>query len=121
MTDQPGAAVVRISGVDKLFGAEGGTITTALQDINLDIRRGEFLSLIGPSGCGKSTLLRIIGDLIQPTTGTVDGERQAVRPGAPRSRLRDGLPGTGPVRLADRRGQRQAAARADGLGQGASR
>ena len=72
MTDQPGpAAVVRISGVDKLFGAEGGTITTALQDINLDIRRGEFLSLIGPSGCGKSTLLRIIGDLIQPTTGTV--------------------------------------------------
>ena len=55
MTDQPGAVVVRISGVDKLFGAEGGTITTALQDINLDIRRGEFLSLIGPSGCGKST------------------------------------------------------------------
>ena len=71
MTDQPGAVVVRISGVDKLFGAEGGTITTALHDINLDIRRGEFLSLIGPSGCGKSTLLRIIGDLIQPTTGTV--------------------------------------------------
>ena len=71
MTDQPGAAVVRISGVDKLFGAEGGTITTALQGINLDVRRGEFLSLIGPSGCGKSTLLRIIGDLIQPTTGTV--------------------------------------------------
>jgi NitT/TauT family transport system ATP-binding protein len=71
MTDQLGAAVVRISGVDKLFGAEGGTITTALHDINLDIRRGEFLSLIGPSGCGKSTLLRIIGDLIQPTTGTV--------------------------------------------------
>jgi NitT/TauT family transport system ATP-binding protein len=64
-------SVVRISGVDKLFGTDGGTITTALQGINLDIGRGEFISLIGPSGCGKSTLLRIIGDLIQPTTGSV--------------------------------------------------
>ena len=70
MTDLPGAAVVRISGVDKLFGTSGG-ITTALKGIDLDILRGEFLSLIGPSGCGKSTLLRVIGDLIQPTTGTV--------------------------------------------------
>ena len=45
---------------------------------------GEFVSLIGPSGCGKSTLLRIIGDLIQPTSGTVAGERQDRAPG-PRS------------------------------------
>ena len=46
---------------------EGGGTTTALQGIDLDIRAGEFVSLIGPSGCGKSTLLRVIGDLIQPT------------------------------------------------------
>jgi NitT/TauT family transport system ATP-binding protein len=76
MSKQPvgaaaGGAVVRISAVDKLFGAEGATVTTALKGIDLDIRRGEFLSLIGPSGCGKSTLLRIIGDLIHPSTGTV--------------------------------------------------
>ena len=42
-----------------------------MQGINLEIEPGEFVSLIGPSGCGKSTLLRIIGDLIQPTSGTV--------------------------------------------------
>jgi NitT/TauT family transport system ATP-binding protein len=71
LASAPDEPVVRISGVDKLFGTESGAITTALQGINLDIRRGEFISLIGPSGCGKSTLLRIIGDLIRPTTGTV--------------------------------------------------
>jgi NitT/TauT family transport system ATP-binding protein len=59
------AAAVSITGVTKVF--KGGT--TALQDIELDVRPGEFVSLIGPSGCGKSTLLRIIGDLIQPTRG----------------------------------------------------
>ena len=45
---------------------------TALQDIVLDLHPGEFVSLIGPSGCGKSTLLRVIGDLIEPTSGTVN-------------------------------------------------
>src|SRR6184192_1326270 len=57
--------VVEISGVSKRFGS-----TTALEGIELEIGEREFVSLIGPSGCGKSTLLRIIGDLIQPTSGT---------------------------------------------------
>jgi NitT/TauT family transport system ATP-binding protein len=65
------APVVRIAGVDKAFMRDGEVVTTALKGIDLDIRRGEFLSLIGPSGCGKSTLLRVIGDLVAPTTGTV--------------------------------------------------
>jgi NitT/TauT family transport system ATP-binding protein len=59
--------VVSIEGLSKSFR----TGVTALQDIDLDIRAGEFVSLIGPSGCGKSTLLRIVGDLIQPSAGTV--------------------------------------------------
>jgi NitT/TauT family transport system ATP-binding protein len=45
---------------------------TALIGIDLDVRPREFVSLIGPSGCGKSTLLRIIGDLIEPSEGTVE-------------------------------------------------
>ncbi len=43
----------------------------ALTDISLDITQGEFISLIGPSGCGKTTLLRLIGDLLQPTGGSL--------------------------------------------------
>ena len=67
----PGDAVVHIAGVDKTFVTGAASVTTVLQGIDLDIRRGEFISLIGPSGCGKSTLLRVIGDLVAPTSGTV--------------------------------------------------
>jgi len=63
------SSVVEIRGLTKRF--ERGDVV-ALQDIDLTIETGEFVSLIGPSGCGKSTLLRIIGDLIPPTSGTVD-------------------------------------------------
>ncbi|MDQ3937844.1 MAG: ABC transporter ATP-binding protein [Chloroflexota bacterium] len=55
-----------------VFPLGGGGSTTALQDIDLAVAAGEFVSLIGPSGCGKSTLLRVIGDLIRPTGGTVE-------------------------------------------------
>ena len=64
-------AVVHIAAVDKTFVTGSSALTAALQGIDLDIRRGEFISLIGPSGCGKSTLLRVIGDLAAPTRGTV--------------------------------------------------
>ncbi len=60
--------VVSINGVTKEFG-KGGVV--ALKDIALDVAPREFVSLIGPSGCGKSTLLRVIGDLIQPSSGDV--------------------------------------------------
>ena len=43
----------------------------ALQDIDLTIGEGEFVSLIGPSGCGKTTLMRVVADLVQPTSGSV--------------------------------------------------
>jgi NitT/TauT family transport system ATP-binding protein len=74
MTDEPTATqpIVRISGVDKVFNVDGRAVTKALAEIDLEIGRGEFVSLIGPSGCGKSTLLRLIGDLTTPTAGRVD-------------------------------------------------
>lgn len=48
-----------------------GTETIALQNANLSIRAGEFISLIGPSGCGKTTLLRLIANLIEPSSGEI--------------------------------------------------
>ncbi|MFQ5523075.1 MAG: ABC transporter ATP-binding protein [Acidimicrobiia bacterium] len=62
--------VVDARKVGKVFGA-GDARVEALRDIDLQIRPGEFISLIGPSGCGKSTLLRLIGDLVTPTSGTL--------------------------------------------------
>jgi NitT/TauT family transport system ATP-binding protein len=61
--------VVSLRGITKEFGT-GGVV--ALQDVDLEIGRGEFVSLIGPSGCGKSTLLRVVGDLIAPTHGEAE-------------------------------------------------
>jgi NitT/TauT family transport system ATP-binding protein len=60
--------VVQAKGVTKTFGKGG---ITALQGIDLEVGRGEFVSLIGPSGCGKSTLLRVVGDLVEPTAGEI--------------------------------------------------
>jgi NitT/TauT family transport system ATP-binding protein len=68
--------VVRIEGVTKTF-PQGNV--TALQDIDLELTPGEFVSLIGPSGCGKSTLLRVIGDLIEPTAGSVTVNGKSAR------------------------------------------
>jgi NitT/TauT family transport system ATP-binding protein len=71
MTTPSSTPAVKLTGVGQVFNVQDGRMT-ALEDINLAIQAGEFVSLIGPSGCGKSTLLRIVGDLIRPTSGTVD-------------------------------------------------
>jgi NitT/TauT family transport system ATP-binding protein len=73
------ASVVSLRGLSKVFPRGG---VTALQDIDLEIERGEFVSLIGPSGCGKSTLLRVVGDIVEPSGG------EAIVNGKPARRAR---------------------------------
>ncbi len=68
MTDGATSSVVEVRAVTKTFPK--GDVT-ALKDIDLEVGERQFVSLIGPSGCGKSTLLRVIGDLVEPTSGTV--------------------------------------------------
>lgn len=55
----------------KFSDKDGGEAITALQNINLEIKQGEFISLVGPSGCGKTTLLRTIADLQKPSSGNI--------------------------------------------------
>ncbi len=62
---------IRATHIGMTYQADGGNSVTALEDVTLDIQKGEFISLLGPSGCGKTTLLRIIADLLHPTEGTI--------------------------------------------------
>jgi NitT/TauT family transport system ATP-binding protein len=67
----PRDVLLRLDGVSKSYGGAAGPATVALQNVDLDIRRGEFMTVIGPSGCGKSTLLQIAAGLVAPTSGRV--------------------------------------------------
>jgi NitT/TauT family transport system ATP-binding protein len=62
--------LLHLENVTRMFGQKDRPFT-AVKDINLDIRMGEFVALLGPSGCGKSTLLRMITGLIATTSGVV--------------------------------------------------
>jgi spermidine/putrescine transport system ATP-binding protein len=65
-TTPPPAADVEIRGLTKRFGE-----VTAVDDVDLEVRRGEFLALLGPSGCGKTTTLRVVAGFEDPTAGQV--------------------------------------------------
>lgn len=70
--------MLTIKNITKTYGLDDDRKSTvkALEDINMSIEEGEFVSIIGPTGCGKSTLFEIIGGLVDPTDGTLelDGE-----------------------------------------------
>lgn len=63
--------VIKLTGIDKIYRTKE-IETQALENVNIEVRKGEFVSIMGPSGCGKSTLLNIIGMLDLPTTGSVE-------------------------------------------------
>jgi ABC-type Fe3+/spermidine/putrescine transport system ATPase subunit len=71
-SDAMGDAVPRLAlrALGRTFGDE-----VAVEDLNLDIPKGEFISLLGPSGCGKTTTLRMIAGFIQPSTGVIEKDR----------------------------------------------
>jgi NitT/TauT family transport system ATP-binding protein len=63
----PQRAIATLRGVGKTFPSG----VTAVKNLDLDIRQGEFVSLLGPSGCGKSTALRMLAGLVPPSRGTI--------------------------------------------------
>ncbi|MDE6268539.1 MAG: ABC transporter ATP-binding protein [Muribaculaceae bacterium] len=62
--------MIQLSGINKLYRTDE-IETIALDNVNLEIEKGQFVSIMGPSGCGKSTLLNIVGLLDSPTSGIV--------------------------------------------------
>lgn len=63
--------MIRLTNLEKIYRTKE-IETVALENVNLEVQKGEFLSIMGPSGCGKSTLLNIIGLLDTPTNGTIE-------------------------------------------------
>lgn len=63
--------MIKLMGINKVYRTKE-IETQALENVNLEVKRGEFLSVMGPSGCGKSTLLNVIGLLDNPTSGKIE-------------------------------------------------
>ncbi|MBR2630758.1 MAG: ABC transporter ATP-binding protein [Bacteroidaceae bacterium] len=78
--------MIRLTGVNKVYRTEE-IETQALENVNIEVQRGEFLSIMGPSGCGKSTLLNIMGLLDVPTSGEIELCGTRIDPGLSDQRL----------------------------------
>src|SRR6266446_4956924 len=72
-----------LNGLNMTFG-HGDEVVDVLENIDLEVREGEFICLLGPSGCGKSTLLNIVGGFLKPSSGEVVIDGEPVRGPDPR-------------------------------------
>ncbi|MGA1329893.1 MAG: ABC transporter ATP-binding protein [Candidatus Nanopelagicales bacterium] len=72
------ASWISVSQLHKIYKTRAGGSTHALADINFNVRKGEFISIVGPSGCGKTTLLNILAGLITKTEGSAKVSGQEV-------------------------------------------
>lgn len=83
VTEAAKSALIKIANLEKRFNTRSKETVNALVKVNLDIREGEFVSVVGPSGCGKTTLLRILAGLESATSGSIECAGSAIT--APRS------------------------------------
>lgn len=80
-----GLPFIQIENVAKRYESRLGESVNAIENVSLDIARGEFISIVGPSGCGKSTLLKMVGRLLPPSSGLI--RYRAIPAGEKRPRL----------------------------------
>ena len=78
--------VIKLSEINKIYRTDE-VETRALENVNIEVKKGEFLSIMGPSGCGKSTLLNIMGLLDEPTSGTIELCGAVIDPKLPDNKL----------------------------------
>ena len=86
--------MIKLTGINKIYRTNE-IETVALENVNLEVNKGEFLSIMGPSGCGKSTLLNILGLLDNPSGGEyyLNGKEVSKYTEAQRTSLRKGVIG----------------------------
>ena len=76
--------MIALKNISKTYELTGKNLQV-LKDINLDIKKGEFISIVGTTGCGKTTLLKIIGGLIKASSGTID--KHKAKPGCQENKM----------------------------------
>ena len=70
VTYAEGEDFIHIENLSKIYKRDDSE-TVAIEDFNINIKRGELISIVGPSGCGKTTILRMIAGLLEPTSGVI--------------------------------------------------